>query len=172
MRDFFGTLLIACENRVAEMVPEIRYSNQDMGQLEIIELIPSVSFPCALFDFSDTQYDDLLGGEQTGDLTITIRLGFAPFSKTSNLQPVEIRKKGLDYYAIENKLHQAFHGWAPTNENGDIIAQPFSRRRAITEKREEDAFRVRLITFTTSFNDESAVPGRQIIAPDIDLDLT
>lgn len=171
MNDLFGELLIACENRVAEMVTDIRYTNQDMGQLEIIELVPSVSFPCALFDFGDTKYDDLLGLEQTGDLTMTIRLGFAPFSQTSGLQPEDIRRKGLQYYAIENKLHQAFHGWSPTNKAGDIIAQPFSRRRATTEKREEDALRVRLLVFTTSFNDESAVPGRRVITPDPDFDL-
>lgn len=174
-QDFFGLLLIAIQKRLKEKVPEIRYVNQDLGQLELEN--PPVSWPCFLVDFTDTAYSDLLLGEQEGELNFSGRLGFNPFSQTSNLQEEEIRKKGLAYYALEAKLNAALHGWQPTYDTGvpdgdgnavyAPLCQPLSRRRAATERREEDTFRVRGLMFTTGFHDDTASPERYTINPDL-----
>ncbi len=179
-QDIFGELLIAFQARIADKVPEIKYVNQDLGQLEVYTMDrPGVSWPCLLIDFNDTSYSDLGNMEQEGELNLLCRLGFNPFSQTSNLQPEDVRKKGLYYYALEAKVHAALHGWQPMFNTGvqdddgnDILeplCQPLSRRRGFTEKREEDAFRVRGLAFTTGFNDDGASPVRTTITPRLDI---
>lgn len=168
--NFFGELFIAIMKRLAEKVPEIKYVNIDIGQLEVYTMdSPSVSWPCCLVDFTDTRYADLHQGEQEADGTLVVRLGFNPFSQTSNLQPDEVKRKGLYYFTLENKIHWALHGWQPLNEAGEAICQPLFRRRAGTERREEDAFRVRAIAFAYSFFDDGGKPEVVTINPDLDI---
>lgn len=169
---FFAELLIQIQNRLLDKVPEIKYVNQDLGQLEVYTMgSPSVDWPCYLVDFVDTVYSDLSGGEQEAELTIRGRLGFNPFSQTSNLQPEDVRRLGLYYYELENKIHSALHGWQPLKDDNTPLCQPLSRRRAYTEKRDEDAFRVRGIDFTLGFHDDFASPVISSINPEINLDL-
>jgi hypothetical protein len=157
--EIFGEMLIAIQTRIADTVPEIKYVNMDLGQLEVYALdSPSVNWPCLLIDFNDTTYADLHGGLQEADAMMMVRLGFNPYSQTSNLQPEDVRRKGLAYFAIESKVHAALHGWQPLKESGKALCQPFSRRRATTERREEDAFRVRMLGFTYGFMDDGASP--------------
>lgn len=166
--DIFGELLIAIQARIAEKVPEIKYVNIDLAQLEVYTLdSPSVSWPCLLIDFNDTTYADLHGGLQEADAMAMFRLGFNPFSQTSNLQSEEIRRKGLAYFALENKVHAAIHGWQPLKESGEALCQPFYRRRAATERREEDALRVRILGYSYGFMDNSASPELVAIYPEI-----
>lgn len=168
--NFFGELLIAIQKHMATAVPEIKYMNIDLGQLEFYTLdSPSVSWPCLLVDFNDTNYSDLLEGVQEGEMMVNFRLGFAPFSQTSNLQGDEIKRLGLRYFSIENKVHAALHGWQPLRADGEPLCQPFYRRRASTERREEDAFRVRGMYFSTAFHDDGASPLRVTIQPDMEL---
>ena len=169
--DFFGELLIAIQKRIAEKVPEIKYSNIDIGQLEVYTLdSPSVDWPALLIDFPDATYDDLHGYEQSGDFNIVTRLGFNPFSQTSNLQPEEVRRNGLYYFELEQKVVNAMHGWQPLKPDGTPLCQPFSRRRVATERREEDAFRVRAIGFTSAYNDDGAAPARDTIEPEMNIE--
>jgi hypothetical protein len=157
---FFAQLLIMMQERLMENVPDIRYSNQDLGQLEAPG-DPPVSWPCALIDMSDTQYADLMGGTQEGNVcTVSIRLGFNPYSQTSNLQPQAVREKGLSYYDLEDAIYRCFQGWT-----GNGMFSPFTRVRAVTEKREEDRFRVRVLIFTTAFEDDGARPAMQKMKP-------
>lgn len=168
--NFFGELLIAIMKRLNEKVPEIKYVNIDIGQLEVYTMdSPSVSWPCSLIDFTDTSYADLHQGVQEADGTLVVRLGFNPFSQTSNLQPDDIKRKGLYYFTLENKIHWALHGWLPLNEAGEAICQPLFRRRAGTERREEDAFRVRGIAFAYAFIDDGGKPDVETINPELEI---
>ncbi len=165
---FFSQLLLLIQSRIEEMVPEVRYVNQDLGQLEVYTMDrPAVSWPCLLIDMSDTNYADLMQGVQEANLcTIVVRLGFNPFSQTSNLQTEAVREKGLAYFEIEDKVYAALQGW-----DGGGLFSPLTRIRAVTEKREEDAFRVRVLIFTTAFEDDSASPAKETVdRPAIDLD--
>ncbi len=167
LQSFFAQLLLKLQAHIKEKVPEIKYINQDLGQLEVYDMdSPSVSWPCVLVDMSDTNYADLHQGVQEANMcTLMFRLGFNPFSQTSNLQPEEVRKLGLYYYELEHKLYIALQGYA-----ADGFCQPMTRTRMATEKREEDAFRVRALIFTTSFEDDGASPERSTIHPDLDLE--
>lgn len=164
MNNFFGQLLIDIQTRLAAQVNEIKWTDQDLGQLEHFEYKPSVSFPCALIDFAQANYSALAENAQIGDIAIQIRLGFAPFSASNNVAPTNVREKALSFYDIEQKVFEALMGWAPDAPAGNAefeegkYTQPFVRVSAITEHRDNDqmGLRVRVLTFSTTYQDESA----------------
>jgi hypothetical protein len=162
---FEGQFLVLLQERLAELVPEIRYINWDLGQLEMED--PPVSWPCLLVDISDTQYADLSNGiQEANPCTIVLRLGFAPFSSTSNLRSEAIRAKGNYNYELEDKIYRCLQGWMC-----DDLCSPLTRVRKITEKREVDIFRVRPMIFTTAFQDDGAKPSTHKMHPPINLDI-
>ena len=153
---WYSRMLLALQERITTLVPEIKWIDQDLGQLEFYAGEagrPPVHWPCLLIDFTSASYDDMSGGAQWCSDTIQLRLGFAPYSYSNDKAPLAVRGRALNYYELEERLYAALHGW-----DADGLCQPMSRRTGITEKR-EDAIRVRVMSFTTTFMDESAVPG-------------
>ena len=156
--DFFGRMLIAIQNRIVSEVPEIRWIDQDLGQLDFYEMErPAVAWPCVLIDFGNTQYDELHQSTQSASPAIQFKLGFPPYSPSDQKAPLEVRANSLKFYALEEKLYKAFQHW-----DADGLCQPMTRTSGITEKR-EDPIRVRVMTFTTTFHDNSAVPETESI---------
>jgi len=152
LNSFYAQMLVAIQERLAAQVPELRWIDQDFGQLEIEAERPPVSFPCALIDFTGTQFSQLLMDIELADnCAIGVRIGFAPYSSTTHLTPADSKEKALEYYEIENKVYKALKGWAP--DTG--ICQPLNRMTDATERR-EDALRVRAMMFATSFEDATA----------------
>lgn len=163
LQSFFAQLFIALQERIKTAVPEIRWIDQDLGQLEYYEQRPAVSFPCVLIDFNSTTFDQESQLVQWGNVSIELRLAFPPFSSANNVAPAATKENALKYYELEQKLFVALHGWQP--DSG--ICQPLTRISAATEKR-EDPFRVRSLMFTTAYEDDSATPSATNIQPDLE----
>lgn len=165
MNNYFGQLFIDLCAYLKTAVPELRWIDQDFGQLEHYQVRPEVSFPCALIDFISAQYSGLANLAQVGEVAVNIRLGFAPFSQSYHAAPLDVKEKALEFYTIEQKVFEALQGWAPVKDN-DNYTQPFSRQSSQTEQRDGDqqALRVRVITFTTQFEDNTA-PGVYLKVP-------
>lgn len=158
MTNYFGELFLQLQTKIKATCPEIRWIDQDFGQLEEFEIRPEVSFPCVLIDFSEANYEEIATLAQIGNITISFRLGFAPFSHSSNITPLDVKQKALDYYRLEQKLYECLQGFETEFSQGLI------RTRAYSEKR-QDALRVRVLQFTTSYEDLSAFaqPNKQSI---------
>lgn len=163
---FYGQFLLALQAHLNEQVPEIRYIDRDLGQLEVQDELgrPRVSLPCVLIDFPDTKYDQEFEGAQMGEPTLMVRLGFAPFSHTNSLAPTEVRMKGLQFWELENKLYVALQGF-----DAGGICQPLTRIREASEQR-EDWLAVRQGYYNTSFEDQSAMPANRKHRADLDLE--
>jgi hypothetical protein len=163
MNNLFGQLYLDLSERIKTEVPEIRWIDQDFGQLERFEYRPEVTFPCALIDFIQANYSNLSQLVQVGEVTVNIRLGFSPFSQAYHAAPTDVKEKALEYYSIEQKVFEAVQGWQPDPPADWILdepyAQPFIRVSSTTEQRDNDAIglRVRVLTFTTGFEDETAI---------------
>lgn len=155
MNSIFNRLLINLQTKLMADVPDnpsgargIRYIDQDLGQLDIYETVPNVSFPCVLVDFVQTQYREMQGS-QWAKMTIILRLGFNPYSGSSNLTPEEYREKALEYYEIEDLIFKSLQDW-----NGEgLLMNPMIRKEATTEKR-QDIMRVRTLTYEATYNDQ------------------
>lgn len=152
MESFYSLMLVALQQRIEDKVPEIRYIDQDFGQLDFYKDRPAVALPCLLVDFTNTTYDTLSQQEQLGKVMIQCRLGFQPFSNSNNLTPSQFKEKALAYYELERKVFLALQNWAP-----DEMCQPLVRLNEGSEKR-EDPLRVRIMMFDTTFQDDGARP--------------
>lgn len=151
MNSPFSTLFIAIQERIKSEVAALRWIDQEMTQLESYGEKPSVSFPCLLVDFDNFNFEDAGEAIQFAEGIIVLRLGFAPFSQTSDKTPLEWKEKGLAYYDIEWAIYKALHGWKPNNYGYCM------RVSADTEKR-EDSIRVRVLRYSISFEDYNACP--------------
>lgn len=167
LKGFFAQLYFALLTHIKEAVPAIRYIDQDMGQLEDYNpedptSRPPVAWPCVLIDFPEANYTDDGQLEQTGDVMVDVRLGLAPYSPSTSNTPRSVTTKALEFYALEQQLTEALHGWTPVlplEDGGTVeICQPLARRGAGTEKR-EDSLRVRVIRLTTSYSDSTVDNG-------------
>ncbi|RXK57555.1 hypothetical protein ESA94_20365 [Lacibacter luteus] len=148
-----------------EQVPELQYLNWDLGQLENYEISPPVAWPCALIDIDDTNFTDQLQLVQEANTVVMIRIGFNPFSNTSNLQPAAVRAKGNYYWELEQKVYKALQGW-----DADGLCSPLTRIRKVKERREEDSFRVRVLLFATRYDDDSAMKESYKLQVPMELD--
>jgi len=147
-------LFMAILERLLDQVPEIRYIEQDLGQLENYEMRPAVSWPCTLIDIDDLDFSET-GGKlvQLAQGFVQIRLGLVKYTDSNNLVPANIRANSLQYLELENKVYKALHGWGPEGFNKML------RRKSVTEKRDDD-IRVKILRFSIGYKDEGAVPAR------------
>jgi hypothetical protein len=181
-------LFLATQQLLAAIVdtddsPVIKYIDQDLGQLD--EQRPPVSWPCALIDIDESTYAELGNGIQNGTTGVNIRLGFPPYSQTSNLTPAEYREKALRFYDIEQLIYLKLHNQWPatatvktlntdnttTTQTIDLtgIYGPYIRAHAYTQL-DTGPIRIRVIKFTLTDYDDTAQQGYTYIpTPDINL---
>lgn len=162
---FLG-LYQAIVSRLKLKVPEVRWIDLDMGQLENYGDRPAVSWPCVLIDFPGIQYEDASEALQFAQGAVVLRLAFPPFSPSNGSVPTLVQEKALKYFEIEDKIFKALHGWKPA-EYGYMM-----RTSASTEAREGDTIRVRVLSYGISFEDNGAVPVRDQGKPSDDLEFT
>lgn len=158
MKSTNSFLFLALQAQIAAItldnVKVFRFIDHDLGFLD--EDIPALSYPAVLIDMNDTRYADMAENSQMGVKTVMLKVVFAPYSATNNLTPDAWKEKGLNYYEIEELLHEAIQGWQPAYVTEDVdrleLFGAFDRTSARTDLRRKD-LRVRLITYTIGFED-------------------
>lgn len=79
-------LYIAILERIQNEMPEIAYIDEDYGQLEGTgsenEDFYPVTFPCVLVGNTEADWKDIGMGTQTGEITLTVRLGIDCYHDT------------------------------------------------------------------------------------------
>jgi hypothetical protein len=153
----FGNLFLALQQRITTVVPDIKWIDQDLGQLEDYKpgFRPAVLWPCVLIDFDEWEWEENNNGVQRGTGFIVLRLGLPPFTASNQATPLPQKESALQYYEIEKKLHAALHGWS------DGVFDRMLRRTSLTEKRGEDNLRVRVLKYISSVTDTGAMPAKQ-----------
>lgn len=145
----FAKVFLAIMARIQSQLPEIKHIDHDFGQLEGNSIRPAVAFPCVLVDFKNFTADSLGASTQMVQGDIVVKLGFAQYSDTSNVNDSLWREFGLSYYDIEWKLNKALHNWTPGDEFGYLT------RRAMDSENKPQAIRVRPLTYAFEFEDNS-----------------
>jgi hypothetical protein len=151
MNSLFAKVFLALQDKIKNDVPEIRWIDQDFGQLEDYDIRPPVSFPCVLIDFNSTSYEEMNQRRQQANITFTLRLGFPAFSYAASTAPQSVRELALQYYELEQRLFEAVQGF-----DGGGVMQGCTRQSTVTEGRKDDNLRVRVMTFTAMSEDSSA----------------
>lgn len=147
-------------------VSVLRYISQDLGQLENYNIRPAVSWPCCLIDIDEGNGDDIQNDKtQMVAGFITLRIGLVKYTDVTNLTPDAFIENGLQYFEVEQAIHEAIHGWAPPIDGFERLL----RRNFGTEKRDDD-IRVRVVRYAITFKDISTAPVRTKIArPDVSI---
>lgn len=151
MNSPFANFFTALQARIASEVPDIKWTDHDLGQLEAFDGDrPPVAWPCLLIDFSETQFTQMQG-YQDGDMDIVLRLAFDEYQQTHSDTPQYVKEQALDYYEIEHAIHLALQAWTA----GGTLVNAMIRVSAASEKREDDNFRVRRLVYRATFADAS-----------------
>ena len=148
MDSLFSNLFLALEARIATGAPLIKGVYPELAQTENYNGSPS-EWPCVFIDFTNLTYAEQTAFIQAASGELQCRMVFrvtdasgAAFLDTPT---------ALGHYEAEMKLHQALQGWT----NGTIA--PLTRISVSTEDR-DDAFRVRVLTYSLNFNEYPVPP--------------
>lgn len=165
LQSVFAQLYLALESFIEINVPEVRWIDQDLGQLEYYKERPAVNFPCVLIEFPQATYKEEGQHTQWADITVQIRLALDPLATANFEAPEHIKAMALEFYELEHKLVQQL---AYFEADGKI--QPLNRMSAVTEKR-EDMYRVRELMFTTATEDYVAQIPANKEAADLEIEI-
>lgn len=161
---FEAKALKALMTRIQETVPEIKYIDQDMGQLEGTSTRAAVLFPCVLIDFKSFNFDDLGKNAQQGLGNVIIKFAYAQFTPSSNLAGDTYLDEALKYYEVAWKLNKHLHGWSPGDEFG------YMSRRSVDSLNIVPGIRMRPFTYALGYEDYSAAEIDTVSHPDIEIE--
>lgn len=132
--------------RIKDKIPEVKWIDQDLGQLEFYTERPPVLFPCVLIDFDDSTFSDMGQHAQMCNCTLKLRVAFNVVQHSNGVTPQPQLQKALEIFDVMKKLHQYLHGWSGTNF-GEL-----TRIRQTAEPR-EDNLRVYVIQYSVNYEE-------------------
>ncbi|MBC7399832.1 MAG: hypothetical protein H7289_07780 [Mucilaginibacter sp.] len=166
MDSILANIFLAVQQRLNSQLTDVKWIDQDLGQLEFYTTRPAVNFPCLLIEVDDTDYSDEGENSQIGEGIIQVRLGLTVYTDANNLTPTLYKEKAIDYYNLEHRVNKALHGWC----DGRFF-NPLMRRKSFKEKR-DDNIRVRVLRYAFAFRDSTAmvVPASIITLPGLEIE--
>ena len=91
-------------------VPELKWLDQDFGQLEVYEN-PPVLFPVALININIPQWDDWkVASQQFGNAEVIIKIGFDTRQQTNGAMPTLLRQQALSHFETVRKCNKCLTG--------------------------------------------------------------
>lgn len=121
------------QNKLAE-IPELKYIDEDWGQLDNYSPNPPTKFPFALIDITNVGYANLgidrtatPQNRQTATGSVTITVGNLKLTNTGLNAPQLQKDKAWEVWDIIEKIHQKLHGFKPTNITGALIRNDLQR---------------------------------------------
>ena len=117
-----------------------------------------------LIDFPAARYSNNSDGVQWVEVTINVRLAFAPFGSTNQITPDVSKQKALEYFEIEHKLHAALQGFT-----AGYCVQGLDRFTAAAELR-DDTFRVRMLQYSTATEDDTVQHYHNKVEADMEIE--
>lgn len=152
MESQLAQAFLAIMGQINKNVPEIKFIDEDYGQLTQFDGRQGVGFPAVLIDFPQINYSDLGGLAQDGLGTVQITLAYPQVVHTSNIITAPMRERGLAYYEIEHKLNSWLHGFSPGDAFGMMT------RQGAVGINTPMAIKLRRITYRLGMEDCSASP--------------
>ena len=137
--DIIKTVFEAVRDKLKVDVPEIRWIDEENGQLTEYET-PPLEFPCALVDTQAVAFNGTEDYQSTANTRVTVQFGFKTMETTNHLVP---NSNAFAYSAILEKAVNALQGLEPANSSG------FTKEGYMRIKRAD--YKVYEVTFDISF---------------------
>jgi len=115
-------------------IPDIKYADENWGQLDYYSPNFPVKFPCTLVDTSDVQYSNI-GLDKTlmpiqrqqGDVSFGITVANLKLTNSSHLAPQGQKDEAFKIQVILETIHARLHGWRPSDRCGALIRKSLRR---------------------------------------------
>lgn len=158
-------IFLDLQERIKQTVPEVKWVDQDLGQLEFYTDRPAVLFPCVLIDFDNIDFEDIGQNAQLCNCVVKLRVAFNVYHHSNSSTPVPQREKALEIFDVIKNLHYNLHGWS-----GETFGS-LARIRQVAEPR-EDRLRVYEIRYSIAYEDYMDEDLTTIEQPSIDIQTT
>lgn len=145
-REMNKELFMAVCDRLRAEVPELRWIDAEMGQLNVTPR-PPVAFPCILVDMWYLQCVSQTAGTQRVRAQFVLRVAFQGCGSTSAEAPEDVRERALQHFDVLERIHAALQWW--TNER---TINPLQRVSVFPERR-ADGLKVYQMTYETQFEE-------------------
>lgn len=110
-----NTIIKSIQRKLKIAVPELRWIDQDFGQLELEH--PPVNFPCALIDVPQVNWSNSSRLEQQGETTINIRVAFRVYDRSNMHAPTNLSERAEEHFKVLKKINICLHGTEDTEAN-------------------------------------------------------
>lgn len=128
-------LIEPLKERLSTIV-ELKYVDENWGQLDYYGQNPPVKWPCALVAitsarFSDTGMDRTAQPQnrQMGELLVEIRVANVKLTNTSAMAPVNQKESARGILYLIQAIHELIHGWSPGGNIGKLTRQGMQHER-------------------------------------------
>ncbi len=141
-------LLLDVKNRLATS-SILKHSDTDWGQLDL--LTPPVTYPCALVDIVQGNFEDEAQGFQTGSLIISVRIADVPLSPGSKSASVAQKDKALTIFDAIKDVNELLHCWSGSDHYSPLSRIGFSKTSR------QDGIREYVVNYKVQLTDTSGV---------------
>ncbi|MGD1319174.1 hypothetical protein [Chryseobacterium sp. 2R14A] len=128
-------ILQAINDKLNE-VTELKYIDENWGQLDLYGPQIPVQWPCALVDFNNGQFTNIgrnyrktPQNRQEGNIAVEITIGNLKLTNSSNKAPSFQKEKAFAIWDLINKVHEVLQGWSPEENAGVLIRTTFNKVR-------------------------------------------
>jgi hypothetical protein len=133
-------------------ITELKYIDEDWGQMDSYSPNPPAKFPCALIDITSLGFSNI-GQDKTddpinrqlGDGTVTIIIANLKLSNTSQRAPQTQKDNAWNIWSIIEDIHKKLHGWKPIENSGALM------RTSLKRIRRDDGIQEYQVTYSISF---------------------
>jgi len=147
------------QDRLMQEVPELKYVDQDWGQMDYYAQ-PPVKFPCALIDIQSAQYSNDGDFVQQGTAVVVIRLFDLKLSNSSQAAPKGQKENAKKIWQLIEDVNKAIHGQNFLQEGYGLPMREQMRRT----KRNDGCYQTELL-YSVQFTDRTCKPELMPVAP-------
>ena len=130
-----ATLIETLREKLAQ-IPQVKYVDEDWGQLDHYSPHPPVMWPCILIDLASAKYSDIGRkpgsvpvNRQMGEILIEITVANLKTTNSSSRAPQGQKTQSLSIHSIIQAVHVAIHGWSPGENIGKLIREGQKREK-------------------------------------------
>ncbi len=142
------TIIKNIQEKLHSEVPELKYIDEDWGQLDEYAEHPPVKWPCALIDLPDIQFSNTGANRrkipmhrQEGNGTISIDVANLKLTNSSHMAPAYQKEQARSIWNVVKKVHQVLQGFRPSEHSGSMI------RTSINRLNREDGVQIYRISY-------------------------
>ena len=152
-------LIQQIQNKLQAEVPELKYIDQDWGQMDFWNEHP-VKYPCALIDIQSADYTNNGEHTQQGTATVVIRLFDLKLSNSSNRAPDNQKENAKKIWQLIEDVNKALHAQNFLQQGYGLPIRQQMRRT----KRNDGCYQTE-IYYAIQFTDATCKPAFETVQP-------